>query len=50
MMKEYDEQTVADIVKAQTAEDGSVNVAKVVEKIGQFFRIARSLRRRLEES
>ena len=37
MMKEYNEQTVADIVKAQTAEDGSVNVAKVVEKIGQFF-------------
>jgi preprotein translocase subunit SecA len=37
MMKKYNEKTVADIVKAQTANDGTVNVEKVLEKIGQFF-------------
>lgn len=34
---EYNKQTIADIVKAQTSDDGSVNVEKVMEKIGQFF-------------
>ena len=38
LLKEYNEKTVADIVKAQASEDGStVNVDKVLEKIGQFF-------------
>ncbi|CAB9513768.1 Protein translocase subunit SecA [Seminavis robusta] len=36
IMKEYNKQTVQDIVNAQT-EDGVVNVEKVLEKIGQFF-------------
>eukprot|EP00579_Thalassiosira_antarctica_P005773 CAMPEP_0201889224 /NCGR_PEP_ID=MMETSP0902-20130614/29459_1 /ASSEMBLY_ACC=CAM_ASM_000551 /TAXON_ID=420261 /ORGANISM="Thalassiosira antarctica, Strain CCMP982" /LENGTH=1012 /DNA_ID=CAMNT_0048419727 /DNA_START=53 /DNA_END=3091 /DNA_ORIENTATION=+ len=38
IMEEYNLQTVTDIVKGQTDEDGgSVNVDKVLEKIGQFF-------------
>jgi preprotein translocase subunit SecA len=38
IMDEYNKQTIADIVKAQTnEEDGSVNVDKVMEKVGQFF-------------
>mmetsp|Transcript_23122 Transcript_23122/g.48778 ORF Transcript_23122/g.48778 Transcript_23122/m.48778 type:complete len:1002 (+) Transcript_23122:140-3145(+) len=37
IMEEYNRETVADIVKAQTEEDGSVKVEKVLEKIGQFF-------------
>ena len=37
IFREYNKRTVADIVKAQTSEDGSVNVEKVMEKIGQFF-------------
>lgn len=37
MMKRYNEQTVADIVKVQTNEEGAVNVPKVLEKIAQFF-------------
>jgi len=37
IFSEYNKQTVADIVKAQTDEEGSVNVEKVLEKIGQFF-------------
>lgn len=37
MMKQYNAQTVADIVKAQVGENGAVNVPKVMEKIGQFF-------------
>lgn len=36
VMKDYNKQTVIDIVNAQT-EDGAVNVDKVLEKIGQFF-------------
>ena len=37
IMEDYNKETVADIVKAQTNEDGSVKVEKVLEKIGQFF-------------
>ncbi|KAL9182091.1 hypothetical protein ACHAXT_012434 [Thalassiosira profunda] len=37
IMKEYNEQTVADIVKAQVNEDGTVRADKVLEKIEQFF-------------
>lgn len=36
-MKEYNEKTVADIVKAQTDKNGIVNVEKIIEKIDQFF-------------
>jgi preprotein translocase subunit SecA len=36
-MKKYNEETVADIVKAQTTEDEKVDLDKVLEKIGQFF-------------
>ena len=36
-IKNYNEQTVADIVKAQTNEKGEVKISKVLEKIGQFF-------------
>lgn len=36
-MKDYNEQTVREIVKAQTGDKGSVNVEKVVTKICQFF-------------
>jgi len=36
-MKKYNEETVAEIVKAQTDEQGAVDVSKVLEKIGQFF-------------
>ena len=36
-MKQYNAQTVADIVKAQTDDKGSVNVSKLMEKMGQFF-------------
>jgi preprotein translocase subunit SecA len=38
-MQEFNAQTVASIVKAQTA-DGTVNIAKVLEKMGQFFPLA----------
>lgn len=44
LMKEYNQQTVADIVKAQT-EEGSVKVEKVLEKIAQFFPPASALLR-----
>jgi preprotein translocase subunit SecA len=37
LMKQYNELAVADIVKAQTVQDGTVNVVKVLEKIAQFF-------------
>jgi preprotein translocase subunit SecA len=37
MMKKYNKQTVADIIKAQTSKDGTINVDKVLEKIGLFF-------------
>ena len=37
IMEGYNEQTVADIVKAQANNDGSVKIDKVLEKIGQFF-------------
>jgi preprotein translocase subunit SecA len=37
MMKKYNDETITEIVKAQTGESGSVNVPKVMEKIGQFF-------------
>jgi preprotein translocase subunit SecA len=36
-MDEYHRETVSDIVKAQTNEDGTVKVGKVLEKMGQFF-------------
>jgi preprotein translocase subunit SecA len=36
-MKKYNEETVAEIVKAQTDKKGAVNVSKVLEKIEQFF-------------
>jgi preprotein translocase subunit SecA len=36
-MKEYNEKTVRDIVKAQTTNNGNVNAAKVLEKFAQFF-------------
>ena len=36
-MKKYNEETVAEIVKAQTSEAQAVNVPKVIEKITQFF-------------
>lgn len=41
IMRKYNEQTVIDIVKAQT-EDGKVKIDKVVEKISQFFPAASS--------
>jgi preprotein translocase subunit SecA len=37
IMRKYNEETLADIVKAQTGDDGMVNVDKVIEKIKQFF-------------
>lgn len=37
LMQKYNEQTVADIVKGQTAANGEVNVDKLLEKIAQFF-------------
>ena len=37
LMSQYNKETVTDIVKAQTDEDGAVNIDKVLEKIGQFF-------------
>jgi preprotein translocase subunit SecA len=37
IMDEYHRETVSDIVKAQTNEEGTVKVGKVLEKIGQFF-------------
>ena len=37
IMEGYNQQTVADIVKAQTNDDGSVKIDKVLEKVGQFF-------------
>jgi preprotein translocase subunit SecA len=37
MTKEYNEKTVDSIVRAQTDSSGIVNVAKVLQKIGQFF-------------
>jgi preprotein translocase subunit SecA len=39
-MKKYNDLTVADIVKGQTAMDGSANIDKVIEKIHQFFPLA----------
>jgi preprotein translocase subunit SecA len=37
VMNDYNKETVSDIVKAQTNEDGTVKLDKVLEKIGQFF-------------
>lgn len=37
IVDQYNKDTVADIVKAQVNEDGTVKVDKVIEKIGQFF-------------
>jgi len=37
LIKSYNEETVSDIVKAQTDDDGNVDEAKVVEKVSQFF-------------
>ena len=42
-LKKYNEQTVAEIVKAQTDENGSVNVAMVLEKTFQFFPLVQPL-------
>jgi preprotein translocase subunit SecA len=42
-VRKYNEQTVAEIVAAQTGEDGAVNVSKVLEKVGQFFPPVRPL-------
>lgn len=36
-MRQYNEQTVAELVAAQTGEDGAVNLSKVLEKVAQFF-------------
>ena len=36
-MKKYNEETVAEIVNAQTNEKSAVDVSKVMEKIAQFF-------------
>jgi preprotein translocase subunit SecA len=37
LMKTYNEETVQDIVKAQTSDNGDVKTDKVVEKLAQFF-------------
>ena len=37
LMKKYNEETISDIVEAQTDTEGNVNVEKVMEKICQFF-------------
>lgn len=37
LFRKFNGDTVKDIVKAQTADDGTVNVEKVLEKIEQFF-------------
>ena len=37
VMNDYNKETVSDIVRAQTNEDGTVKLDKVLEKIGQFF-------------
>lgn len=37
LVASYNKQTVADIVKAQTTENGKVNIHKVLEKVRQFF-------------
>merc|ERR1712127_332219 len=37
IMKGYNEETVTDIVRAQTNEDGTVKANEVLEKVGQFF-------------
>lgn len=42
-MRKYNEETVADIVSAQTGEDAAINLSKVLEKIGQYFPPVRSL-------
>jgi preprotein translocase subunit SecA len=39
-MKDYNAQTVADIVKGQTNDNGEVNIPKLMEKMAQFFPIA----------
>lgn len=37
IFRKYNSDTVKDIVKAQTTDNGAVNTEKVLEKIGQFF-------------
>lgn len=37
LIDKYNKETVADIVKAQTNEDGSIKVEPLLEKVGQFF-------------
>ncbi|GAX20603.1 preprotein translocase subunit SecA [Fistulifera solaris] len=37
IIKEYNMQTVSDIVKGQTDKDGTVNVSKLLQKVYQFF-------------
>lgn len=36
-MKQYNEDTIVDIVKGQTDDEGAVDTAKCIEKLGQFF-------------
>lgn len=37
MFRKFNSDTVKDIVKAQTADNGAVNVEKLLEKVAQFF-------------
>ena len=43
LMKQYNEQTVADVVKGQTGDDGSMHLVKLLGKIAQFFPPVQSL-------
>lgn len=42
-MKQYHEQTVSEIVAAQTDSNGGVNIEKTLEKIAQFFPLVASV-------
>lgn len=42
-MRRYNEQTVAEMVKAQTSTDGTVDIEKLLEKVQQFFPSVRSV-------
>ncbi len=37
IFRDFNSKTVNDVVKGQSSDDGTVNVEKVLEKIGQFF-------------
>jgi len=37
IFREYNGQVITEIVEAQTSDEGTVNIEKVMEKIGQFF-------------